>query len=73
MNLRVAEALVQCAKTLRGNIEKLGTDPVKAKELAKEVNAIESRIDKDYLDTKKLFIKYTRQVDRNETRVVCLC
>jgi len=63
MNLRIAEALVQSATALRSSIEKLGTDPAKAKELAKEVNAIEGRIDKDYLDTKKLFIKYTRQVD----------
>jgi predicted phosphate transport protein (TIGR00153 family) len=63
MNLRVAEALVQSATALRSSIEKLGTDPAKAKELAKEVNDIEGRIDKDYLDTKKLFIKYARQVD----------
>ena len=27
------------------------------------MNDIEGRIDKDYLETKKLFIKYTRQVD----------
>jgi predicted phosphate transport protein (TIGR00153 family) len=63
MNLRVAEALVQSATALRGSIEKLGTDPARAKELAKEVNDIEGRIDKDYLETKKLFIKYARQVD----------
>jgi len=63
MNLRVAEALVQSATALRGSIEKLGTDPARAKELAKEVNDIEGRIDKDYLETKKLFIRYTRQVD----------
>ena len=63
VNIRVSEALVQSATALRSSIEKLGTDPVQAKEIAKEVNTIEGRIDKDYLETKKLFIKYTRQVD----------
>jgi predicted phosphate transport protein (TIGR00153 family) len=63
MNVRVAEALVESATTLRGSIEKLGTDPARAKELARKVDDIEGRIDKDYLDTKKLFIKYARQVD----------
>jgi len=63
MNVRVAEALVESATTLRSSIEKLGTDPARAKELAKKVEDIEGRIDKDYLDTKKLFIKYARQVD----------
>jgi predicted phosphate transport protein (TIGR00153 family) len=63
MNVKVAEALVESATTLRSSIEKLGTDPARAKELAGKVDDIEGRIDKDYLDTKKLFIKYTRQVD----------
>jgi len=62
-NVRVAEALVESATTLRGSIEKLGIDPIKARELAKKVDEIEGRIDKDYLATKKLFIKYSRQVD----------
>ena len=38
INVRVAEALVESATTLRSSIEKLGTDPVKAKELAKKVD-----------------------------------
>jgi uncharacterized protein Yka (UPF0111/DUF47 family) len=63
MNLRVAEALVESATALRSSIEKLGIDPARAKEIAKEVNDIEGRIDKDYIKTKELFIKYTRQVD----------
>ena len=63
LNVRVSEALVESATTLRSSIEKLGTDPVRAKELAKKVDEIEGRIDKDYLDIKKLFIKYGRQVD----------
>jgi predicted phosphate transport protein (TIGR00153 family) len=63
LNVKVAEALVESATTLRSSIERLGTDPAKAKELAKKVNEIEGRIDKDYLATKKLFIKYGRQID----------
>jgi len=59
LSLRIAEALVQSATTLRSSIEKLGTDPARAKEIAKEVNDIEGRIDKDYIETKSLFIKYT--------------
>jgi predicted phosphate transport protein (TIGR00153 family) len=63
VNVRVASALVESATALRSSIEKLGTDPAGAKELAKKVGDIESRIDKDYFETKKLFIKYGRQVD----------
>jgi predicted phosphate transport protein (TIGR00153 family) len=63
MNVNVAEALVESATTLSSSIENLGTDPIKAKEIAKKVDEIEGQIDKDYLETKKLFIKYAHQVD----------
>jgi len=63
LNVQVAEALVESTTTLRSSIEKLGTDSAKAVELAKKVNEIEGRIDKDYLATKKLFIKHGHQVD----------
>jgi predicted phosphate transport protein (TIGR00153 family) len=63
MNVNVAEALVESATTLSSSIENLGTDPVRAKEIAKKVDEIEGQIDKDYLETKKLFIKYAHQVD----------
>jgi len=63
MNVRIAEALVQSATTLLSSIEKLGTDPARARELAREVDKIEGLIDKNYLEIKKLFIKHTRQVD----------
>ena len=63
INVKVAEALVQSATTLRSSIEKLGTDPAKARELAKKVNDIEEIIDKNYLEIKKLFIKYAHKVD----------
>jgi predicted phosphate transport protein (TIGR00153 family) len=63
LNVKTAEHLVQSATTLRNSIEKLGTDPVKAKELANKVNEIEGLIDEDYLEIKKLFIKLSSQVD----------
>lgn len=63
LNVNVAESLVQSATTLRSSIEKLGTDPAEAKKLAKKVNDIENRIDKDYLSTKKMFIAYSQRVD----------
>jgi predicted phosphate transport protein (TIGR00153 family) len=63
INVNVAESLVQSATTLRSSIEKLGTDPAEAKELAKKVDEIENRIDKDYLNTKKMFVTYAKQVD----------
>jgi len=61
--VRVAEALVQSATTLRGSIEKLGTDPDRAKELANKVNAIEGQIDRDYLNIQKMFVKNAQTVD----------
>jgi predicted phosphate transport protein (TIGR00153 family) len=63
LSVRIAKALVESATALRSSIEELGTDPAKAKELAKKVNEIEGRIDKDYLATKKLFIQHGRQID----------
>jgi len=61
--VRVAEALVQSATMLRGSIEKLGTDPDRAKELANKVNAIEGQIDRDYLNIQKMFVKNAQTVD----------
>ena len=63
LNVKVSDALVESATTLRSSIEKLGTDSPKAVELANKVNETEERIDKEYLATKKLFIKYGRQID----------
>jgi len=61
--VKTADLLVQSATTLQSSIEKLGTDPERAKELAKNVDNIEGLIDKNYLETKKLFIKYANKVD----------
>jgi len=63
MNVRIAGALVESATVLRGSIEELGENPVKAQQLAERVDQIESGIDKNYLESKKLFIRYSREVD----------
>ncbi len=63
INLRVAEDLVKSTTTIRSSIEKLGTDPTKAKEIAGNVDDIESSIDKNYIEIKRFFIKYSVKID----------
>jgi len=60
---RMTSALVKCATTLRGSIEKISEDPAVAIEKAKEVERTEHEIDQNYLDTKPLFIKYAQQMN----------
>ncbi|MFQ5758951.1 MAG: DUF47 domain-containing protein [Candidatus Bathyarchaeia archaeon] len=55
--------LVTCATTLRNAIEKLGTDPPKALELAKEIDEIEHRVDEKYLEGKALLLKHSNKMD----------
>ena len=55
--------LVTCATTLRNAIEKLGTDPTKAMELAKEIDDIEHRVDEKYLEGKALLLKHSNEMD----------
>ena len=62
-NAKIALDLVQSAKTLSQSIENLGSDPIKAMELTQKVEEIENQIDKNYLETKKMFIKYADQVN----------
>ncbi len=58
-----AKDLVACATTLRNAIEKLGTDPAKAMELAKQIDEIEGRVDEKYLKAKALLLKYSNKMD----------
>ena len=58
-----AKDLVSCATTLRNAIEKLGTDPRKAMELAKQIDEIEGRVDEKYLKEKALLLKYSNEMD----------
>ncbi len=58
---QTARDLVACATTLRKAIENLGTDPVKAMELAKQIDAIEGQVDEKYLKSKALLLKYSKE------------
>lgn len=58
-----AEDLVSCATTLRNAIEKLGTNPAKAMELAKQIDEIEGRVDEKYLKEKALLLKHSNEMD----------
>ena len=58
-----AKDLVACATTLRKSIEKLGTDPPKALELAKKIDEIEARVDERYLKSKALLLKHANKMD----------
>jgi len=60
---RTAKDLVVCATTLRKAIENLGTDPVKAMELAKQIDAIEGQVDEKYLKSKALLLEYSKKMD----------
>jgi len=41
----------------------LSIDPFKTKELADNVDALEAKVDQDYLTMKSLFIKYSHELD----------
>ena len=58
-----AKDLVACATTLRSSIEKLGTDPSEALELAKQIDAIENRVDEKYVESNAMLLKYTSKMD----------
>jgi len=58
-----AKDLVACATTLRNAIEKLGTDPSRAMELAKQIDEIENRVDEKYLKAKASLLKYSNKMD----------
>jgi len=58
-----AEDLVACATTLRKAIEKLGTNPPEAMELAKKIDEIEGRVDEKYLKAKTLLLKHSNKMD----------
>ena len=58
-----AKDLVVCAKTLLKAIENLGTDPMKAMELAKQIDKIEGQVDEKYLKSKALLLKFSKETD----------
>ena len=61
--VETAKDLVVCATTLRKAIEQLGINPVKATELAKQIDAIEGKVDEKYLTSKAMLLKYSKETD----------
>lgn len=64
-----AKDLVDCATTLRNAIEKLGTDPVQAMKLAKQIDKVEGRVDEKYLKSKELLLSHS---DKMSTATILL-
>jgi hypothetical protein len=61
--LHMTSALVECASALRVSIEKISDAPEEAIAGSNKVEEIEHGIDEDYLNAKKLFIKYGEKVN----------
>jgi len=61
--VETAKYLVECATTLRRAIDNLGTDPVKAMELAKQIDEIEGKVDEKYLKEKAMLLQYSKETD----------
>ena len=61
--LETAKELVGAATTLRKAIEKLGTNPSEAMELAKKIDVIENRVDQKYLEEKALLLKHSGKME----------
>ncbi|HVP40948.1 MAG TPA: DUF47 family protein [Candidatus Krumholzibacteriaceae bacterium] len=61
--VHMTSALVECASTLRISIEKISGAPEEAIAGSNKVEEIEHRIDGDYLNTKKLFVKYGEKMN----------
>lgn len=59
----MVSTLVKCAKSLGESIEQIAVDSEKAIAAAKTVDEIEGEIDRIYLETKELFIKYGSQMN----------
>jgi len=55
--------LRECTVLLSGSIEMMGVNVSQAEELAIRVENVEDKIDKEYLNTKILFIKYGEEIN----------
>jgi predicted phosphate transport protein (TIGR00153 family) len=61
--VQITSTLVNCATALRSSIEDISTNPTEAVKGANKVEEIEAGIDKEYLETKSLFIKYANSMN----------
>ena len=55
--------LVEMAQILSESIEKITEDPISAIKKSEKVSLIESKLDKEYLKTKSLFVKYGNSIN----------
>jgi len=60
--VEMASDLVKIATTLRKAIEKLGTSPSEAMELAKSIDAIEGQVDEKYVEVKALLLQNSEKM-----------
>ena len=60
---KTAKDLVECATTLRKAIENLGSNPVRAMTLAKQIDVIEGRVDDKTLNSKAMLLEYSKKTD----------
>ena len=58
-----AKDLVKIATTLRKSIEYLGTNTMKAMELAKQIDEIEGQVDDKYLKSKAMLLEHSKETD----------
>jgi len=65
MNLyvRMSKNLMDCSLALHKSIIAFPSDPYLAKELVKQVDFFEERVDEDYVKMKALFLKYSKDID----------
>lgn len=61
--LRITSTLVKCTLALRTSIEKISSAPAEAIKNAAKVEEIENKIDKEYMNMKKLLIKHGGQMN----------
>jgi predicted phosphate transport protein (TIGR00153 family) len=59
----MTSTLVECATALRVSIQNISAKPKEALKGAQKVDEIEAGIDKEYLETKSLFIKHAEQIN----------
>ena len=65
MNLyvRMSKNLMDCSLAPHKSIIAFSSDPYLAKELVKQVDSFEERVDEDYVKMKALFLKYSKDID----------
>ena len=61
--LTISQNLVKEVEALGGCLETLGINPFDVKGKAEQVDLYEDKIDNEYLNTKKLFVKYGKKLE----------